>query len=46
LAELDFKQYGAVQGEYDAQPYFRFADDARGVSISWKFWEIQIAGAS
>lgn len=35
LAELDFIQYGATQGEYDARPYFRFDDDGQAVFNEW-----------
>lgn len=35
LAEMDFRQYGAVQGEYDDRPYFRFSDDAQAVFNAW-----------
>lgn len=35
LAELDFLQYGAVQGEHDDRPYFRFTDDAQAVFNAW-----------
>lgn len=35
LAELDFIQYGAVQGEYDDRPYFRFDDDGQAVFNQW-----------
>jgi hypothetical protein len=30
LAELDFTQCGAIQGEYDNRPYFRFDDAESG----------------
>ncbi|KJV05170.1 YfjI family protein [Methylocucumis oryzae] len=35
LAELDFKQYGAAQGEHDDRPYFRFTDDAQALFNAW-----------
>lgn len=35
LAEMDFIQYGAYQGEYDDRPYFRFDDEAQQVFIQW-----------
>jgi hypothetical protein len=35
LAELDFIQYGAVQGEHDDRPYFRFDDDGQAVFNQW-----------
>ena len=35
LAELDFIQYGAVQGEHDDRPYFRFDEDAQAVFNQW-----------
>ena len=35
LAELDFIQYGAMQGEYDDRPYFRFDDAGQAVFNQW-----------
>jgi hypothetical protein len=35
LAELDFIEYGASQGEYDERPYFRFDDDGQAVFNAW-----------
>jgi hypothetical protein len=35
LAELDFIQCGAVQGEYDDRPYFRFDEDGQAVFNQW-----------
>jgi hypothetical protein len=35
LAELDFIQYGAVQGEHDDRPYFRFDEDGQAVFNQW-----------
>jgi hypothetical protein len=35
LAELDFIQYGAVKGEYDERPYFRFDDAGQEVFNAW-----------
>ncbi|MGZ8927867.1 MAG: DUF3987 domain-containing protein [Methylobacter sp.] len=35
LADADFKQYGALQGEYDARPYFRFDAAAQAVFNAW-----------
>lgn len=35
LAEIDFIQYGAIQGEYDDRPYFRFDDDAQDLFYQW-----------
>jgi hypothetical protein len=35
LAELDFKQYGAIQSEYDERPYFRFDDAGQEVFNQW-----------
>jgi len=35
LAELDFIQYGAKQGEYDERPYFRFDDAGQAVFVGW-----------
>jgi hypothetical protein len=35
LAELDFIQYGAKQGEYDERPYFRFDEAAQAVFNQW-----------
>jgi hypothetical protein len=31
LCELDFSKYGAIQGEYDDRPYFRFSLEAQKV---------------
>jgi hypothetical protein len=35
LAELDFIQYGAEQGEYDDRPYFRFNEAGQAVFNAW-----------
>lgn len=35
LAELDFTQYGAIQGDYDDRPYFRFDEAGQAVFIEW-----------
>ena len=35
LAELDFIQCGAVKGEYDDRPYFRFDDAGQAIFIEW-----------
>lgn len=35
LAELDFIQHGAMQGEYDDRPYFRFDDAGQVVFNEW-----------
>lgn len=35
LAELDFIQYGAVQGEHDDRPYFRFDEDGQAIFNQW-----------
>lgn len=35
LAELDFNQCGAMQGEYDNRPYFRFDDAGQAVFNEW-----------
>jgi hypothetical protein len=35
LAELDFSQCGAMQGEYDNRPYFRFDDAGQAVFNDW-----------
>lgn len=35
LAELDFIQYGAIKGEYDERPYFRFDDAGQEVFNNW-----------
>ena len=35
LAELDFTQCGAIKGEYDDRPYFRFDDAGQGVFNDW-----------
>jgi hypothetical protein len=35
LAELDFIEYGAVQGEHDDRPYFRFDEDGQAVFNQW-----------
>ena len=40
LAELDFIQYGAVKGENDDRPYFRFDDAGQAVFNEW-FTELQ-----
>lgn len=40
LAELDFIAFGAVKGEYDKRPYFRFDDAGQAVFIDW-FTELE-----
>jgi hypothetical protein len=35
LAEMDFNQFGAVQGEYDDRPYFRFDNAGQAVFNEW-----------
>lgn len=35
LAELDFKQYRAIQNEYDERPYFRFDDAGQAIFNEW-----------
>lgn len=35
LAELDFTQCGAMQGDYDDRPYFRFDEDGQAVFNDW-----------
>jgi len=35
LAELDFVEYGAIQGEDDDRPYFRFDDKAQVIFYDW-----------
>jgi 5S rRNA maturation endonuclease (ribonuclease M5) len=35
LAEMDFRQYGAIQSEYDERPYFRFDDAGQEVFNQW-----------
>lgn len=35
LAELDFIQHGAEQGEYDDRPYFRFNEAGQAVFNEW-----------
>ena len=35
LAELDFQQVGAIQGEYDDRPYFRFDSEGQKVFNHW-----------
>lgn len=35
LAELDFARYGAVRGEYDGRPYFRFDNAAQAIFNQW-----------
>jgi hypothetical protein len=35
LAELKFTQYGAVQGDYDKRPYFRFDTQGQTVFNDW-----------
>jgi phage/plasmid primase-like uncharacterized protein len=35
LAEIDFIDYGAVQGEHDDRPYFHFDDDGQAVFNQW-----------
>ncbi|MEI6270443.1 MAG: DUF3987 domain-containing protein, partial [Methylococcaceae bacterium] len=35
LAELDFIKYGAIKGEYDERPYFRFDDTGQEVFNNW-----------
>jgi len=35
LADMDFTQYGATQGEYDDRPYYRFSDTGQKVFNDW-----------
>jgi len=35
LANMDFLQFGAVKGDYDDRPYFRFSDDAQVIFNDW-----------
>ena len=35
MAELDFIQYGAIQGEYDERPHFRFDDAGQAIFNEW-----------
>ena len=35
LAELDFTQYGAIKGEYDKRPFFRFDDAGQAIFNNW-----------
>jgi Protein of unknown function (DUF3987) len=35
LAELDFIQYGAIKGEYDERPYFRFDEAEQTIFNEW-----------
>ncbi len=35
LADMDFLQYGAVQGEYDDRPYYRFSDEGQAIFNEW-----------
>lgn len=35
LAKVDFKELGAVQGEYDDRPYFRFDNEGQAVFNEW-----------
>jgi len=35
LAKADFKELGAVQGEYDDRPYFRFNNEGQAVFNEW-----------
>lgn len=35
LADIDFMQYGAIQGEFDERPYFRFSGDGQVVFNDW-----------
>jgi hypothetical protein len=35
LASIDFKEYGADQGEHDRYPYFRFSDEAQELFNEW-----------
>jgi len=35
LAEIDFKEWGAVKGEFDKFPYFTFTDEAQEVFKDW-----------
>jgi hypothetical protein len=35
LADIDFTQYGATQGEYDDRPCYRFTDAGQAVFNSW-----------
>ena len=41
LAEMDFTQFGAIQGEYDVRPYFRFDAAGQVVFNEW-LTELQI----
>jgi hypothetical protein len=35
LAHMDFKKYGAIQGEHDRFAYLRFSDEAQEVFYEW-----------
>ncbi|MDD5463171.1 MAG: YfjI family protein [Methylococcales bacterium] len=35
LADMDFTQYGATQGDYDNRPYYRFTDAGQAVFNDW-----------
>jgi len=35
LADMDFIQYGAQQGEYDDRPYYRFSEAGQAVFNDW-----------
>lgn len=35
LAEMNFTRYGAIKGEYDDRPYFRFDDAGQAVFNQW-----------
>jgi Protein of unknown function (DUF3987) len=35
LADIEFTQYGAQQGEYDDRPYYRFSETAQAVFNEW-----------
>ncbi|PPC90456.1 MAG: hypothetical protein CTY34_07690 [Methylobacter sp.] len=35
LSEMDFTQYGAMQGEYDDRPYFRFDGAGQAIFNQW-----------
>jgi len=35
LAELDFTQYGAIKGEYDKRPFFRFDEAGQAIFNDW-----------
>jgi hypothetical protein len=35
LAEMDFKEYGAVKGKFDKFPSYRFSDEAQTLFYAW-----------